>query len=292
MPAVMGYESVLAVLRRRGQVPILKGKPTDLLIPLERQDPVMSGDELNQFLSLFGRHSFRKTARRLLAAHGGVVPASVLQGIAGDRAAEYVDFLVAIGVGRRDQDGAAALTRAVDNIGPTLEWYVAELCKRELAGDAEWAVQMEDLPVGGDFDVLGWLAPTLISVELKSGQPSEITEAELRNFLQRDQELAPDLSILLIDTDDATGIQALVQRMNDFVMPLVGAPKSKPTFRAQADFPGLSFGWKRVYITGSQPRIITQLRRTLQHYHAHVKGHSFWGGPSVNFVTGEVAADE
>ena len=26
---VIGYESVLAVLRRRGQVPVLKGKPTD-----------------------------------------------------------------------------------------------------------------------------------------------------------------------------------------------------------------------------------------------------------------------
>src|SRR5947209_2244916 len=88
------------------------------------------------------------------------------------------------------------------SVRPTLEWYVAEICKRELAGDAEWAVQLEHLPVGGDFDVLGWLAPTLLCVELKSGQPSDVSEFELRNFLQRDQELAPDLSILLIDTDD------------------------------------------------------------------------------------------
>jgi hypothetical protein len=179
----------------------------------------------------------------------------------------------------------------VDNIGPTLEWYVAELCKRELAGDAEWAVQLEDLPVGGDFDVLGWLAPTLLCVELKSAQPSEISESELRNFLQRDQELVPDLSVLLVDTDETAGVTALVDRMNSFVMPLVGALASQPTFGAQADFPGLSYGWKHVYVTGSTPSILTQLRRALQHYHAHVKGHSFWEGPTINFVTGKVGSD-
>jgi hypothetical protein len=63
---VMGYESVLSVLRRRGQVPIVKGKPTDLLVPLERQDPVMSDEQFIEFLPLFGRMSFRKVARRLL----------------------------------------------------------------------------------------------------------------------------------------------------------------------------------------------------------------------------------
>jgi hypothetical protein len=289
---LMGYDSVLAVLRRRGQVPILKAKLTDLLIPLERQDPVMTGDDFKRFLVLFGRQSFRKTVRRLLSAHGGAVPVGVLESIAGDRAGEYLEFLASIGVARRNADGTTGMTRAIDNIGPTLEWYVAELCERELDGDAEWAVQLENLPVGGDFDVLAWLAPTLLSVELKSGQPPEIPDSELRNFLQRDQELAPDMSVLLIDTDNAAGVQALVQRMNDFVMPLVGAPNSQPTFNAQRDFPGVVFGWRRVYVTGSHPSIITQLRRALQHYHARVKGHAFWGGPTVNFVTGKVGSPD
>ena len=265
---------------------------TDLLLPLERQSPAVTGEEFNRFLELFAKMSFRKLVRRLTNARGEPVSVSVLEGMAGARATEYADFLVALGIAIHDGDHSIRLTRQVDNIGPTLEWYVAELCKGELAGDAQWAVQLEELPVGGDFDVLGWLAPTLLYVELKSAAPSQVSESELRNFLQRDQELAPDMSVLLIDTDDEPGLTALVERLNDVVMPLVGAPKSRPTFRPVPSHPGLIYGWRRIYIAGSQPSILTQLRRALQHYHASVKGVAVLGGPIVNFVSGEVIPDD
>jgi hypothetical protein len=122
--------------------------------------------------------------------------------------------------------------------------------------------------------------------------PSDISESELRNFLQRDQELAPDLSVLLIDTDDSTGMATLVKRLNDFVMPLVGAAASRPTFGTVTAHPGLFYGYRCVYISGSQPSIITQLRRALKHYYANVKDHSFWDGPGINFVTGVANGDD
>ena len=56
-------------------------------------------------------------------------------------------------------------------------------------------------------------------------------------------------------------------------------------------FTGVNFGWFRTYVTNSHPSILTQLRRCLQHYHARVRGRSFWGGKPVNFVTSEVGED-
>jgi hypothetical protein len=48
-----------------------------------------------------------------------------------------------------------------------------------------------------------------------------------------------------------------------------------PFIRSQNDYPGTSFGLRRINITGARPSIITQLRRCPQRYHAHVKGAAF-----------------
>jgi len=49
---------------------------------------------------------------------------------------------------------------------------------------------------------LAGLSPTLLYVETKSSRPEEIEDTEIKHFLQRGVELAPDLAILLVDTDD------------------------------------------------------------------------------------------
>ena len=49
---------------------------------------------------------------------------------------------------------------------------------------------------------MAWLPPTLLYVETKSSRPEEIEDTEIKHFLQRGVELAPDLPILLVETDD------------------------------------------------------------------------------------------
>ena len=49
---------------------------------------------------------------------------------------------------------------------------------------------------------MAWLPRTLLYVETKSSRPEEIEDTEIKHFLQRGVELAPDLAILLVDTDD------------------------------------------------------------------------------------------
>lgn len=291
--APFGWDSVDDALRRRGQLVLGTGKFSDILLPLERT-PALSGEDVNLFRSLFDRSSFRKLLRRLTAAHGEPVSLRALTQIAGSATADYVEFLRRLAIATT-ADSGVVLTRAVDNIGPTLEWYVADLCQRELRGDAAWSVKLEGLPTGGDFDVLAWLAPTLVYIELKSAPPSGITDSELRHFLQRSQELKPELSILLIDTDDS--IDPLVRRTNDLVTPLIKRSSgilepdwqpAQPFIRPQAQFDGVGYGLRRNYFVNSRPKILTKIRRCLQHFHARVKETGFWGGPRINYVTGEI----
>ena len=71
----------------------------------------------------------------------------------------------------------------------------------ELHESAAWSVKLAEVPYG-NFYVLAWLPPTVLYVETKSYRPEEIEDTEIKHFLQRGVELAPDLAILLVDTDD------------------------------------------------------------------------------------------
>jgi len=291
----LAIDPVDAVLRRRGHVVTGTGNEGQVLAPIDTSHMGTYGPSpaLRAYLAAFGGSTFRKLARRLIGAHGLAVPLTELAKIAGDGTPAYVDILVALGVARRQAEDVL-LTRRPDNIGPSLEWYVAQLCETELCGSAAWGVQLADVAVGGDYDVLSWLAPLLAYVELKSSRPSEISDGEIANFLERGEELAPDLAIFLVDTrDDLADLRA---RFFEVMAIAIGkaygwaeesVKSTPPWIRPQEEYPGVSFGYRRFYVTNSHPSILKQLRRCLQHYYARVKGAAIVGVPgAVNFITG------
>jgi hypothetical protein len=158
-------------------------------------------------------------------------------------------------------------------------------------------VLLSDYPYN-DFDVLAWLPPTLVYVETKSSRPSEVTDSELKHFLQRGMDLAPDLAILLIDTDDDLDKTSLIGRLFEVMLPSVRLASGitdpeyrhdeKPFIAPQPGFPGIAFGYFRFYVTNTEPSIHTKLSICLRHYNTQVKGRSFLAGEPVNFVAGEL----
>ena len=98
----------------------------------------------------------------------------------------------------------------------------------------------------------------LVYVEAKSAHPEQIDERDLLNFLQRTIELAPDLSILLIDTDGSTA--AALDRLNEAMLPVMrkssGAGDDwrpdKPFIRPQKDYSSMAFGFRNIYVTGGK----------------------------------------
>jgi hypothetical protein len=285
---VMGPESVEEVLKRRGVTIETRGNIQDILLPLDRELP-LSGEQCNEFRRLFSKSSFRKAIRQITSG-SGCATVEQLAKIAGDQTESYIGFLLGMGVAERS-GRRVTLTRPINNIGPTLEWYVADVFKKDLAGSAAWSVNLSDFRYG-DYDVLAWLPPILVYVETKSSRPSEVKDSELRRFLQRGIELAPDLAILLIDTED--DLAGFIRRLFDLMLPTVRANNGitdlewrhdeKPFIAPQARYAGISFGYRRFYVTNSEPSIRGQLSKCLRHYHSEVKDRDLYGGDSANFV--------
>jgi hypothetical protein len=264
-------------LRQQGLVPT-RGSDKDQLVlsaDVLQMDALRSDERVQVFRRSFSSDSYRKLLRALIASRGERVPLATLERITG-RTLEYLENLALLRV-VENRDGVFEIqasgvlwTRKIDNIGPTLEWYVADLCERELYASARWGVQLEGLPAGGDYDVLASLSFGVLYIETKSAAPASITPRELRNFMQRHGELEPAISILLIDTQD--DIRDVVKRLPGS-MPY-GRPNWDRVDNELRDFPGVYFVPPSVYVTNARPLILTQLRRCLRHFHLHGQ-HAF-----------------
>ena len=69
------------------------------------------------------------------------MPMSQLTMIVGHKAQSYIGFLAQCGIVQRTGDEvnlAPDVAGRVDNIGPTLECYVAEVCQMDLTAPAAW----------------------------------------------------------------------------------------------------------------------------------------------------------
>lgn len=278
---------VESVLRRRGHLPTSYGQITQVLYPEERMTDVLMAlgqfefvrhfqpEPIKPYLDAFAHRSFRKMVRQLMAAKGSWVAEEVLRQSAGNALLEYVALLERLQVFQR-REGEARLTRPIDNIGPSLEHYVSRMCTRELRGAAAWGVTLEGLPrTGGDYDVLTWLDPSLVYIECKSAHPRDVTDRELQWFLQRSVELSPEVAILLVDTESSLD-QLVNERLNRCLHDGLYPVEVSQPIDAQVDYPGVYFGHQRIYVTNTEPTILRQIRRCLQHYYALVKGRAFW----------------
>lgn len=301
--------SVEGVLRRRGHVVAGTGDETRILTP---PHPF---DGHSDLYAQMKKESFRKVARRLLRHPREPVALDALKQMAGDKASEYVEFLEKSNAVQMMADGTVVFCREeVDNLGPTLAWFVAEVLKRELWADTLWDVCLKDSPEG-DFDVIAWLDPVLMYVETKTARLENIERAELGHFLHRAQWLAPDVAVLLVDTQDS--LDDLVLRLNEVFSlararadgnlaadivcdqcgngptrginqqtPLCSRCEAKlnPTIQLQTEFGGIYFGFARIYVTGSHPSVETQLRRCLHHHYSRVRGRAVLAGDPYDFL--------
>src|SRR5690348_11963901 len=123
------------------------------------------------FYDAFGDTTLRKVLR---AVFGSESPPNEerLRSICGNkkRLAEILAYLEQGGF-IEVVDGAwirGPTCQDIDNIGTTLEWYVAEWFRRELQAAARHGVILEDAPEGGDLDVIAFFNETCVFVECKT----------------------------------------------------------------------------------------------------------------------------
>lgn len=114
----------------------------------------------------------------------------------------------AVDLGFMAKDGKKYTRTKPTGFGSTFEWYIAEVCKRELASVAYWGVTVKGME--GDYDVVLVRENQIGYIECKSGKLQNITEEHVRNFLDRERALSPHFSIFLADGVSRERLQKLV----------------------------------------------------------------------------------
>jgi hypothetical protein len=163
----------------------------------------------------------------------------------------------------------------VDSLGPTVEWYVAELFNRELHWAATTNVLLEDIAYN-DFDVVGVHGNEIAHVECKTSAPNQVSDDELIALAERHHFLKPAFTLLLVDT--SASVQGLATRVGNVVLrhQAVTAP-----FMPIAPNASVLNGKRNVYVGNANTNVsnglLKTLRLTVRHYSTEVRGMGVYG---------------
>jgi hypothetical protein len=124
---------------------------------------------------------------------------------------EYLDYLLSVRLIKKKARGYTLAKGPITSFGATLEWFCAEILKREFGAETIWGVKFRRPKVGGDYDVIAKLDGSLIYLEVKSSPPKQIYDSEIEAFLDRIEDLAPGVAVFLMDTE---------LRMKDKLVPM------------------------------------------------------------------------
>ena len=197
--------SLAALLRRRGFRIFKKEPPDDLLLPEKRY--------LDDYYRLLNKYSFRLVLRDVIKYQEGFTLKGITRYSTHAVTADYLAFLHRIGlIERGDRSDLCRLSRRpVKSFGATLEWFLAEIFKREFDAEAAWGLKFKGGVVGGDYDLIAKIDSSLLSMEVKSSPPKQIYANEISAYLDRVLDLRPEIAVFFIDTE---------LRMKDKIVPM------------------------------------------------------------------------
>jgi hypothetical protein len=214
---VEGLRRELEALRQE-LMALRKNLPTDVPIKnllkerglkVFRQNPVekllfpadISPGMKTRFYELLKRYSFRLFLRDMTKKSQGFRIPDLVRYVSPEVAGQYVQFLLSAGSIEGKGKGKFRIRNgSVTSFGPTLEWFVAEMFKREFASPAIYGVHVKNTRSGGDFDVIARWGRRLVYVEVKSSPPRGIEINEVSTFFSRIDDLIPDVALFFNDT--------------------------------------------------------------------------------------------
>jgi hypothetical protein len=172
----------------------------------------------------------------------------------------YVEYLREIGLVDDRTGGFALSQRPVKSFGETLEWFIAELLRREFGCETIWGVKFKRPKVGGDYDVIAKFDGELLYLEVKSSPPKQIYDSEVSAFLDRVGDLAPEAAIFLMDTE---------LRMKDKLVPMFEQELAKrsaqppPVMRVERELFHIQ---DRIFIINAKESIARNIERAVSWY--------------------------
>jgi hypothetical protein len=226
-------------------------------------------DRFTTLYEAFGENTFRKLLRHVFFHQQGTL--SELRRICSgeQKLAHYLDFMrkhLLIEVEGEDWC-KGPFYKPVNNIGSTLEWYIAEWFRRWLQVPARHGVTIKGVADGGDLDVVAFVDGIRVMVECKSGSPAQISETDVQLFFSRAADFNPEIAVLLIDTDSRIDQQIdIFNRLRSSGDPLKPQDAGK----------NLYWGARHIYVTNTKNGIGESLSAILRLYYSKIRHISFW----------------
>lgn len=255
------------LLRRRGFRVYKKEIEDDLLIPDNRF--------IDDYYRLLHKYSFRLFLRDVIKHQDRFTLRDVTRYATAEVTEEYVEILLDYELIKRIEDDTYSLIkRPIKSFGSTLEWFMAEIFKREFEADTIWGVRFKRPVVGGDYDLISKINGSILYMEIKSSPPKQIYDKEISAFFDRVIDLRPEIGIFFMDTE---------LRMKDKIVPMFeGELKKRSKESLLMVFGQGSFGEikriekelfqieGRIFIINAKDSIVNNLEKVLSFY---FKGH-------------------
>jgi hypothetical protein len=249
------------LLKRRGFRIYKKEPAEDLLLPEERHQ--------DEYYAKLNKYSFRLFLRDVIKRQDFFTLQDVTRYATPGVTREYLQCVEEIGLVEEKAHGFALARRPIKSFGETLEWYIAEMFKREFGSEAVWGVKFKRPGVGGDYDVIAKLDGALFYVEVKSSPPKQIYDSEVAAFLDRVADLSPEVAVFFMDTE---------LRMKDKIVPMFEQelgrrrPESTAVIRMERELFEID---NRIFIVNAKESIAGNIER-VQHWHYR---HGMGGEP-------------
>jgi len=184
------------ILKERGLKVFRQNPAEKLLLP-----PEISPGMKTRFYEFSKRYSFRLFLRDMTKKSKGFRIGDLVRYVSTEVADHYIQFLLLVGSIEEMGGGEFRIrNNSITSFGPTLEWFVAEMFKREFASPAIYGVHFKDTKSGGDYDVIARWGRRLVYVEVKSSPPKGIEINEVSAFFSRIDDLIPDVALFFNDT--------------------------------------------------------------------------------------------
>jgi hypothetical protein len=253
---------VETMLRRRG-FSIVKYAPIERLV----LPPNCSQETEGEFYRLMKKYSFRIFLRDLITYSQTQRPELLTRYCSEDAAQQYLSTLLHHNILRQDSPSGYTFTSgAVPFFGDTLEWFVANVMKREFASPASWGIRLKNSNAGGDYDVIASVEGRFVYIEVKSSPPKHIDIPEVRAFVDRVQNLRPDFAIFLEDTHlrmkDKLAVmfeEEMQRRYGE------SAQREYPVRRLHNEIFSIN---NIIFISNTKPGIVSNIRICLKHFFA------------------------
>ncbi|HEX7734214.1 MAG TPA: hypothetical protein VF458_05115 [Ktedonobacteraceae bacterium] len=232
----------------------------------------MTESEADRFTLLyeaFGENTFRKLLRHIFFHQQGTLGELRNMCSSEQKLVRYLDFMSAHLLVELEEENwrKGSFYKTVNNIGSTLEWYIAEWFRRWLQVPARHGVTIKGVADGGDLDVVAFVDGIRVMIECKSGSPSQISETDVRLFFRRAADFNPEIAVLLIDTESRIDQQIeLFNRLRESGDPLKPQDPGKTLY----------WGARHLYVTNTKNGIGESLSAILRLYYSKIRHISFW----------------